>query len=1494
MKKLFTSLILLLCLINIGFVSELYGQAPATLPYSQDFTAGNDLTILNGTQPNKWVHGNLVGNPGNSLFISEDDGVSNTYDNSTSNVVFAYRDITIPTGSVIGNFSFDWKANGEATYDYLRVWLVPTTYTLTPGTRITTGTGRVQVSGGDFNLKSTWQTYSANNLNVTSFAGNTMRLVFEWRNDGSQGSNPPAAIDNISFSLPSCLFPVNLTVPTVGANSAGVSWAPQGTPPANGYEYYYTTTNTPPDNATPGTPVTGTTTTIPGLAMGVTYYWWVRSVCSPTDKSSWAAGPSFTIGQIGQGTATGALPVQTSWGYSYSQQIYTAAEITAAGTSSYITAIKFFVSSASTPQANYNNWTVYMGNTAQNNFSSTTNWVSLPNLRQVFTGTIPNLVDGEWVTVQLTTPFVWDGTSNIVIAVDENAPDFAGTTAWGQYAAGTNRGIMYYSDSTNPDPATPPTASSRYSSIPRLLLVSEALQPCSTAPPSNIAVNSITPTSANVTWTPTTGATYLLQYRVVGTGTWNQVPINTPLTSSWPLAGLTEMTQYEVQIATICGGSQGAFSASTLFTTPQITYCSAASTSSTNDGFISKVVVTPAAGIPITSTSDFSNYTDYTTDPARLITLARGVNNNTVSISKSWPQGGTQYSFGTGVWIDFNRNGVFEPSEKVLTSASNTTTPVNATFYVPTVAEGAYGGALTTRMRVALRESGAPDACGTFTWGEVEDYAVKLVDLPACTNAAPTNITVTNVTANTATVYWPAVANATYTIRWKLATAGTYTIPPVTLAAGVNNYTITGLLEQTKYDVQVSAKCGTGAAGAYSTAVQFTTTPLAYCDMTGTGTNDHISNVTVTSVNPGVPVMSNNSVQTNYISYTTPETLITLDAGSNNNKISVSKGWTGATSSDAVTAWIDFNRNGTFETGERILISPSNTNTPVTATFSVPSGAYVGPYTTTMRVVLKRGSAPTICQNAANGEVEDYAVRIRPCTSTVPNQPTITPTHNSATITFNGPATTVTYLVRYRTQGPPPGVWQEVYASAVLGNIPLVITGLDNASTYEVQIAAVCGENTSAFTPIKTFTTRCDPTPPNVTVSNITTNSALVTWAPVVASSTYIFEWRKVGDATWQQITGIVPPTNTYQLNGLDPYTTYEVRVANKCNGETSINPYSNPKVFTTERICELPPPGLTITQLTPTSAEVVWEGFPGATYSLRYRKVGIPSWTTVATTNPTYTITGLTELTRYEMQVVNICSGNTPGTYTPPYYFTTPTVIYCQMAAESSAGEHISKVTVTPNGRPKMTNESGASVYTDYTGVPGAFIELVQGSTGNEISIEKKWTGTNHNEGIAVWIDFNRNGTFDIDERVFTSPPNTTTPVTGTFSVPADAFVSTSTHKYVVMRVAMERDGIPVNCVNMKNGEVEDYSVRIAKQGIPNSVNQDDILIYPNPVSTVLYVKNISKRAKYKIYNAAGQLTADGILLNNQINVSKLISGVYVIDIEDNDKTVQKKFIKE
>ncbi|UHO38776.1 fibronectin type III domain-containing protein [Chryseobacterium capnotolerans] len=1323
-----------------------------------------------------------------------------------------------------------------------------------------------------------------------------------------------------SFVTPPTCVPVPIasgattagSIVSMTSNSAVVSWPASPSAPAGGYEVYYSTTNTPPAAGAPaGIIVPGTTANLPQLVAGTTYYWWVRALCSPTDKSKWVPGPPFELGQIGFGTGVKSteLPVNSNWGYNYSQQIYKASEVLAAvGAAKFITELKFYVENPASDQTKYNEWVVYMGNTTQNNFTSTSNWVPFSSLKQVWSGTLPTMTSGAWVTIPLTSPLLWDGTSNIVIGVDENAPNYSSTpyATWRAFAGGTpERGLQYRNDSTNPDPASPPSGT-RQANIPQIVLKAIELVPCTTAPPTNIKVNNITASTAVVSWTPAIGATYKLQYRPSGGGPWKVIDITAPLTSSWSLYNLSDATQYDVQIATICSGTQGAFSTSTQFTTLALTYCANVPPTATPSGYIGKVVVTPTNGPLMVSNSGYDGYKDYSSDPTRLVTFVRGTTGNKISITKFWP--GSTSSYGVGVWIDLNRNGVFEATERFVNATSSTTNPVGtvaAGFEIklpPNIAT--YDGTLLTRMRVVMMDGTVSSPCGpfgTYDEGEVEDYAVRLIDQPVCTTAPPTNITVSNITDKSATFSWLAATGATYQLQYReVGTSAWTSVPSTSIPAPGNVYTIPAtspLKEQTKYEVQVSTKCTT-SFGSWSASLQFTTLPLQYCTVTGSGDNDHISNVTVTSSNPGVPPMSNTTVQNAYTSYSTPATLITLDAGSSDNKILVAKGWTGSTGNDAVAVWIDFDRNGQFDTSERILGTPASTTTPVTNLFSVPATppAYVGPYTTTMRVVLKRSTGttiPTACANAIDGEVEDYAVRIRPCSNVTPNPPTFpiaTITHTTAVVNLTGAANTATYLVKYRVAGTL--TWTQVYASAVLGNVPLTLIGLSPATTYEVEVSAVCGGITGTPTAIKTFTTRCDPTPPTIAISNITATSALITWNPVVASATYKMRWRKVGAPAWEPEIDLTTP-NTYPLNNLESFVTYEVQIANKCAGETSWNSYSNSKVFTTVRICEIAPPGLTITQLLPTSAEVTWDPYPGATYLLRYRKVGIPSWTEIPTAVNTVILNGLVEMTKYEMQVVNICSGK-PGNYTPPYYFTTPTVIYCKMTSENSGAEYISKVTVIPNGKPKMENESKGSSYTDYTGVPKTFIELVQGSTDNEIIIEKKWLGKTYKEGVAVWIDFDRNGEFDVYEKVFTSNPNTDTPVSGKFTVPADAFVSTTDYKYVVMRVAMERDSVPVSCVNVKNGEVEDYTVRISKQGVPNPIDQTDILIYPNPVSSILYVKNISKRAKYKIYNAAGQVIVEGILLNNEINVTKLINGVYVIDIDDNGNTAQKKFIKE
>jgi len=67
-----------------------------------------------------------------------------------------------------------------------------------------------------------------------------------------------------------------------------------------------------------------------------------------------------------------------------------------------------------------------------------------------------------------------------------------------------------------------------------------------------------------------------------------------------------------------------------------------------------------------------------------------------------------------------NKDGDFDDTdEQVYTGESASTTPLTGTFNVPS-------GTGTTTMRVVMRWNATPVACGSFKYGEVEDYSVAL------------------------------------------------------------------------------------------------------------------------------------------------------------------------------------------------------------------------------------------------------------------------------------------------------------------------------------------------------------------------------------------------------------------------------------------------------------------------------------------------------------------------------------------------------------------------------------------------------------------------------------------------------------------------------------------------------------------------------------------------------------------------------------------------
>jgi len=218
LKKIF-----LLLIVHISF-SSAFGQTTLISPTGDGgfesgttFSSNNWTNTLGTSTQNQWVvnTGATAGFSGTRCaYVSQNSSSTpppQTYVTSTIRATHFYRNITIPSGETDITLSFNWLGQGEGVFDRMRVWVVPTSNTPVYGTEITaTGaapTGRIQVGAINYSSQATW-TSTSFKLPI-AYAGTTVRLVFEWRNDGSLGTQPPAAIDNISLISKILIAPAN-------------------------------------------------------------------------------------------------------------------------------------------------------------------------------------------------------------------------------------------------------------------------------------------------------------------------------------------------------------------------------------------------------------------------------------------------------------------------------------------------------------------------------------------------------------------------------------------------------------------------------------------------------------------------------------------------------------------------------------------------------------------------------------------------------------------------------------------------------------------------------------------------------------------------------------------------------------------------------------------------------------------------------------------------------------------------------------------------------------------------------------------------------------------------------------------------------------------------------------------------------------------------------------------------------------------------------------
>ncbi|MEF9478877.1 M12 family metallo-peptidase [Chryseobacterium sp. 1B4] len=389
---------------------------------------------------------------------------------------------------------------------------------------------------------------------------------------------------------------------------------------------------------------------------------------------------------------------------------------------------------------------------------------------------------------------------------------------------------------------------------------------------------------------------------------------------------------------------------------------------------------------------------------------------------------------------------------------------------------------------------------------------------------------------------------------------------------------------------------------------------------------------------------------------------------------------------------------------------------------------------------------------------------------------------------------------------------------------------------------------------------------------------------------------------TWTNLVAATPNTGSYsaQMPG-NVSGTVKLRVSAVGNIFYAVSPAVTVGSAPTSSMVS--PTGVSAidTEIFKTSARISWNSVPGATYSVNYRKAGTVNWSNVLSQANSAVLNNLEDETNYEVQVAAVVN-SVPGTFSNNYTFKTKGlktgVDYCLLNSGSPYLGAILKVAVANIDYTDATARS----YKDLSEDPTKIVNLTQGNTYTISPRIGNLLQSGMQVNLSVWVDYNRNGTFEASERVAQTSGASPTGNVGmgnlNFTVPANTY---SGDKLLRMRIVGKFFNTAPDdvCGELESqaGGIMDLPVKITANTLAVRETADTkssgISVYPNPADTFVEVKNFKGKGDYKIYSADGRLVQEGKIDGQKINVASLVKGMYVITIKDDKNTYNTKLIK-
>ena len=542
---------------------------------------------------------------------------------------------------------------------------------------------------------------------------------------------------------------------------------------------------------------------------------------------------SVGLGQtvtIGTGTASSYLygpyyrsSATSTFNYSMYAYLYSAAELSGIPPGSVITAIEWNHVSGTLSGAN--DFEIYLVNNTATSLTLGDTWGNLiAGATNVYTSNTQEFMNvGAWESFTLTTPFIYSGGS---LQIMTNHAKFGTASAANNYNYETVNGMAIgYASGTQGTASTALSSTTYANRRPNIRITYVPGTVCAGTPTAGTAVSSSNAVCPSVNFSLSlngaslaSGLTYQWQSSTDGISFAN---ISGATNSSFN-TNQTVDTYYQCIVT--CTASSSSDTSTVVFVTTNSfinCYCSSNATSPADEEILNVSLGTLNNSSTCGSTggtgSILNQYSDYTSSvPAPVLAASAGYN-----LSVQVGTCGGNFGNMTKVFIDYNQNGLFtDVGETVYQSPASVTGP-NTISSLITIPPTATPG--LTRMRVVTVETTSAanvNPCGTYTWGETEDYLVNIAPPPTCPQ--PTNLSIVTADLTSATVQWNAGGTET---EWEIEygpegfTQGSGTL----LTTTTNPTTISGLTSNSFYQAYIRGICTPGDSSYWAGIVSWNT-----------------------------------------------------------------------------------------------------------------------------------------------------------------------------------------------------------------------------------------------------------------------------------------------------------------------------------------------------------------------------------------------------------------------------------------------------------------------------------------------------------------------------------------------------------------------------------------------------------------------------------------------------------------------------------------------